>query len=86
MTPVYNWRALTIVQANGFTSVPALMFGYFLSKNYGLYTAIINIILGNLILLLMCLPISIRSIWSKQTSSMQTEEVLGLFGNRIAML
>lgn len=82
----YNWLSLTIVQASAFTSVIMLMFGYVLSKNYGLYTAIANIILGNLILMLIALPISIRAYKYKQTSAMQSEEVMGQFGNKLTML
>lgn len=50
-----NWMQLTAVQAGGAICLPVFVIGYALGKNYGLQSAFLAIMLGNVLLLLLAL-------------------------------
>lgn len=83
---LYGWRELTMIQASAFMSIPAMMVGFIMAKQYGFYGAVASTIIGHLIAALFAIPISIRASIDKKTSSMQTQEVLGKTGNWMAMI
>lgn len=77
---------LSILQVGAFASIPPIMAGYILATRYGVYTSILNIILGNFIVFLLSMPIGIQASKDKKTSAMQVKDTLGKQGNKITIL
>ena len=72
-----SWLQLTAVQAGGVICLPIFLIGHALATNYGIASAIIAIILGNLLLLVM----GSVAAWSVSYSRKSTAEIsVDLFG------
>jgi purine-cytosine permease-like protein len=74
-----SWLQLTSIQVGGSICLPVMMVGHVLSKNYGLYTALIAIMLGNLVLL--TLGLAAASIGAKARKS-TVEQAAFYFGDQ----
>ena len=76
---------LTMIQIGAFASIPPIMVGYILARQHGLYNSIINIVLGNIVILLISLPIGMKAACENKTTTNQVALILGGKGNIISM-
>jgi len=81
-----SWMQLTAVQAGGAICLPIFLIGNLLAEQYGLYSALLGIVLGNLILLGLGLISGYASARDRKSTAEYAVEVFGSFGKRFFAL
>jgi purine-cytosine permease-like protein len=81
-----NGLNLTLLQISSFASIPAVMLGFMLAREYGGVSAIMSIIIGNILLFILAVPLGIKSTINRKTTAEEVEVVLGKFGTKISSL
>jgi len=79
MTAQQNWRQLTSIQVGGAICLPVIMIGQTLSQNYGFASAMIAILIGNILLLVLGV-VSANMSHAKQKTTV--ENAVEYFGQR----
>lgn len=82
----HNFIDLTLIQVGGFLCPPAVMLGFILSMNYGIASAALNILLGNIILALLAIPIGMSASESRRPTIEYVKLIMGSIGAKIAAL
>ncbi|MFW9875569.1 MAG: hypothetical protein ACFFG0_20900 [Candidatus Thorarchaeota archaeon] len=76
----HSWKQLASVQLGGVICLPIFFVGYMLAKNYGLTSAILAIIIGNLILLLMACTVVFFSAEHRKSTAQYAVDLFGSKG------
>lgn len=74
-----NWRQLSIIQIGGAICLPVMMVGQILAQMYGLTSALLVILIGNLLLFAMA---SVTSFAGAKEKKSTAEFAIDLFGHR----
>jgi len=82
----HNFIDLTLIQVGGFLCPPAVMLGFILSMNYGVTSAALNILLGNIILAMLAIPIGMSASESRKPTIEYVKLIMGSIGAKIAAL
>jgi purine-cytosine permease-like protein len=80
----HNFIDLTLIQVGGFLCPPAVMLGFILSMNYGISTAALSIMLGNIILALLAIPIGMSASKTRKPTIEYVKQIAGNLGAKIA--
>lgn len=78
-----NWKQLALVQAGGAICLPVFIIGHALAKTYGIGSAIMAIILGNLLLLGMGVVSASNSAINRKSTAECAVDVFGLSGKEL---
>lgn len=75
-----NWKQLSSIQVGGVICLPVIVIGQTLGREYGLYSSLIAIALGNLFLLALAIITAIMSHQEKKTTAENTSALFGRGG------
>lgn len=78
-----NWKKLLLIQAGGVICLPVFIIGHALAKNFGIYSAILAIICGNLLLLAMGIVLALPSVTHRKSTAETAVDVFGLKGKEL---
>ena len=82
----YSYIKLSLIQVSGYVSLPALMIGFMLCKNFGIGAAISSIVIANLLLALLAIPIATNALKHQLTSAERVEQLFGKNAGKISAL
>ncbi len=78
-----NWKNLLLIQAGGVICLPVFIIGHALAKTYGIYSALLAIFFGNLLLLVMGVVTASSSSLHKKSTAECAIDVFGAKGKEL---
>lgn len=78
-----NWKSLLLIQAGGVICLPVFIIGHALAKTYGIYSALLAIFFGNVLLLMMGVVSASSSALHRKSTAECAIDVFGSKGKEL---